>query len=181
MVYVFLADGFEEVEAFTPVDYMRRAGIDVVTVGVGSLQIKGAHGITVICDKTEIDIAYDDGIQGIVLPGGMPGTLNLERSSVVQNFIDFCSKNGKMIAAICAAPSVLGHKNLLNCKKAVCFPGFENDLYGAVIEDCFSVTDGNIITAKGAGSASEFAFDIIKYLVSAEKASEIKSTVQTCY
>lgn len=181
MIYVFFADGFEEVEALTPVDYLRRAGVNVVTVGVGSLRITGAHGITVICDKSDSDISVEDNIQGIILPGGMPGTVNLENSPVVQKFIDFCSENAKMIAAICAAPSVLGHKNLLNGKKAVCFPGFEKELYGADIADSFSVSDGNIITAKGAGAASEFAFDIISYLVSSEKASEIKSTVQTCY
>lgn len=181
MVYVFFADGFEEVEALTPVDYMRRAGIDVVTLGVGGKFIRGAHGITIECDDIIENTAVTSKLQGIVLPGGMPGTLNLENSSYVQNFIDFCVENDKMVAAICAAPSVLGHKNILSGKKAVCFPGFEKDLYGAEIADAFSVTDGNIITAKGAGSASEFAFDIIRYLVSCEKAIEIKKTVQTCY
>ena len=181
MIYVFFADGFEEVEALTPVDYLRRAGVDVVTVGVGGLQIKGAHGITVVCDTQQESINVDDSLEGIILPGGMPGTVNLENSHVVQKFIDYCAEKGKLLAAICAAPSVLGHKNLLKGRKAVCFPGFENDLYGAEIVDAFSVVDGNFITAKGAGSASEFAFDIIAYLVSREKAHEIKNTVQTCY
>lgn len=181
MVYVFLADGFEEVEALTPVDYLRRAGVEVVTVGVGGLQIKGAHGITVVCDTQQDSLTADASLEGIVLPGGMPGTLNLENSSVVQEFITYCADNGKMLAAICAAPSVLGHRNLLEGRKAVCFPGFEKDLYGAHVESAYSVTDGNFITAKGAGSASEFAFDIIAYLVSEDKAQEIKNTVQTCY
>ncbi len=181
MVYVFLADGFEEVEALTPVDYLRRAGIEVITVGVGSLEIKGAHGITVVCDKEQESVDSDASLEGIILPGGMPGTINLENSWVVQGFIDYCTDHGMMIAAICAAPSVLGHKNLLDGKEAVCFPGFEKDLYGAVISDKYAVTDGNIITAKGAGSASEFAFEIIRYLCSDEKAQEIKATVQTCY
>lgn len=181
MIYVFFADGFEEVEAFTPVDYLRRAGVEVITVGVGGLQIKGAHGITVVCDTQQESVSPDDSLEGIILPGGMPGTINLENSAVVQKFIDYCSDNGKLLAAICAAPSVLGHKNLLDGRRAVCFPGFEKDLYGAEIVDAFSVTDGNIITAKGAGSASEFAFDLIAYLVSREKAQEIKNTVQTCY
>ncbi len=181
MVYVFFADGFEEVEALTPVDYLRRAGIDVVTVGVGGRNICGAHSITVVCDEVIENITPDEKIQGIVLPGGMPGTLNLENSPEVQKFIDFCSDKNMMIAAICAAPSVLGHKNLLNGRKAVCFPGFEKDLYGAEVSAEYSVVDGNIITAKGAGSASEFAFDIIRYLISDEKADEIKNTVQTCY
>ena len=181
MVYVFFADGFEEVEALTPVDYMRRAGIDVVTSGVGSKNIRGAHNITIECDDVIENAVISENLEGIVLPGGMPGTLNLENSPVVQEFIDFCVQNNKMVAAICAAPSILGHKNILKGKKAVCFPGFEKDLYGAEIADAFSVTDANIITAKGAGAASEFAFDIIRYLVSDEKAEEIKKTVQTCY
>lgn len=181
MVYVFLADGFEEVEALTPVDYLRRAGVEVVTVGVGGLQIKGAHGITVVCDTQQDSITADASLEGIVLPGGMPGTINLENSSVVQEFITYCADNGKMLAAICAAPSVLGHRNLLEGRRAVCFPGFEKDLYGADVKSAYSVTDGNFITAKGAGSAPEFAFDIIAYLVSEDKAQEIKNTVQTCY
>ncbi len=181
MIYTFFANGFEEVEAITPVDYLRRAGIDVVTVGVGSAEITGAHGIVMKCDMTASDISSFDNTQGIILPGGMPGTLNLENNETVQNFIDFCADNNKMIAAICAAPSVLGHKGLLDGKNATCFPGFENDLGSAVLSDKFAVRDGNIITAKGAGAASEFAFEIIAYLISREKADEIKNTVQTCY
>ncbi len=180
MVYVFLANGFEEVEAITPIDYLRRADIQVVTVGVTGKSVTGAHNITVLCDveADEIDISK---VQGIVLPGGMPGTLNLENSAVVQSAIDYCVENGLLISAICAAPSILGHKNLLKNKNAVCFPGFESELYGANITDDFAVTDGNIITAKGAGSASEFAYEIIKYLRDDETAAKIKSTVQSCY
>lgn len=180
MIYVFLADGFEEVEAITPIDYLRRAGADVVTVGVGGKNITGAHKITLACDMTsdEIDITK---AQGVILPGGMPGTMNLENSEKVQNAIDYCSENSLLLAAICAAPSILGHKNILDGKKAVCFPGFEKDLYGADIAEGFAVTDGNIISAKGAGAASEFAFEIIKYLYGKTKADEIRSTVQTCY
>lgn len=180
MVYVFLADGFEEVEAITPIDYLRRADIDVVTVGVTGSSVTGAHNITVKCDVNvdEIDITK---AQGVVLPGGMPGTLNLEKSETVQDAIDYCVKNNLLISAICAAPSILGHKNLLENKNAVCFPGFESELYGAKIADGFAVTDSNIITAKGAGAASEFAFEIIKYLCDDEVAAKIKATVQTCY
>lgn len=181
MIYVFLADGFEEVEALTPVDYVRRAGKQVVTVGVTGKTVTGAHEIPVVCDMSidDFNINIDD--EGIILPGGMPGTINLENSEKVQSAIDFCSENNKMIAAICAAPSILGHKNLLDGKNAICFPGFEDELYGAIISDKYAVADGNIITAKGAGSASEFSFEIIRYLCSEEKAQEIKKTVQTCY
>ncbi|MBQ8210880.1 MAG: DJ-1/PfpI family protein [Clostridia bacterium] len=180
MVYVFLADGFEEVEAVTPIDYLRRADIEVITVGVTGKTVTGAHNISVLCDISvdEIDISKAD---GIILPGGMPGTLNLENSAEVQSSIDYCNKNGLLIAAICAAPSVLGHKNILQGKKAVCFPGFESELHGADVTSDFAVTDGNIITAKGAGSASEFAFEIIKYFRDEQTALQIKSVVQTCY
>ncbi len=180
MIYEFFADGFEEVEAITPLDYLRRAGIDVFSVGVGKKSVKGAHGIIVECDIASDDVIFNKETDGIILPGGMPGTINLENDCTVQSAIDFCAENNKMIAAICAAPSILGHKNLLHNKKAVCFPGFEKDLYCAKICDEFAVTDANFITAKGAGSACEFAFKIIEYLVSQEKANEIKESVMTC-
>ena len=181
MIYTFFANGFEEVEAITPVDYLKRAGIDVVTVGVGSTDIVGTHGIVLKCDIQDSELSSFGDTDGIILPGGMPGTINLENNTTVQNFIDYCADNGKMIAAICAAPSVLGHKGLLDNKNATCFPGFESELGNAVVSDKFAVRDGNIITAKGAGAASEFAFEIIAYLDSREKADSIRKTVQTCY
>ncbi len=181
MVYVFLAEGFEEVEALTPIDYLRRAGIKTVTVGVTGKTVIGAHNIPIISDILADEIKLTDDLDGVVLPGGSLGTRNLEKSPEVQSAIDFCVKNNKLLAAICAAPSVLGHKNLLNGREAICFPGFESELYGAKISEKYAVTDGNVITAKGAGSASEFAFEIITYLISREKANEIKSTIQCCY
>ncbi len=181
MILAFFADGFEEVEAITPVDYLRRAGVEVETVAVRNITVKGAHGISIVCDKTTDDINDFNGIDGIILPGGMPGTLNLENNETVQTAIEYCIENKKLVAAICAAPSILGHKNLLDGKNAVCFPGFEKDLGNAILSDAFAVRDGNIITAKGAGSASDFAFEIIAYLCSREKADEVRATVQTCY
>lgn len=181
MVYMFFADGFEEVEAITPLDYLRRAGVEVLTVGVTGKTVTGAHNIQLVCDITADELSLTDDIDGIILPGGMPGTLNLEKSETVQSAIDFCAEKNKLICAICAAPSILGHKNLLVNKKAVCFPGFEKDLNGAVLTDSFAVTDSNIITAKGAGSASEFAFEIIAYLCGRNAAENIKAAVQTCY
>lgn len=181
MIYVFLAEGFEEVEALTPVDYLRRAGIEVVTVGVTGKTVTGAHNIPVVADIECNDVVLDKKVQGVILPGGMPGTLNLENSVAVQKAVDFASENGLMLAAICAAPSVLGHRDLLEGKKAVCFPGFEKDLYGAEIYDGYCVTDGNIITAKGAGAAADFSFAIIAYLDSSETAEKIKLSVQTSY
>ena len=115
MVYVFLAKGFEELEALAPVDVLRRAGVQVKTVGVTGKRVSGSHGISVNCDIT-IDEAVFDELDGIILPGGLPGTTNLEADETVNKFIDFAADNGKVIGAICAAPMILGHKGLLRGK-----------------------------------------------------------------
>ncbi len=156
MIYVFLAKGFEELEALTPVDVLRRAGVEVKTVGVTGKQVRGSHGISVSCDLV-IDDAVFDNLDGIILPGGMPGTVNLEKDNKVNEFIDYASENGKIIGAICAAPSILGHKGLLQGKNAVCFTGFEKELTGAHVLDRPAVRDGNIVTSWGAGGAMDFA------------------------
>ena len=114
MVYLFLADGFEEIEALTVVDLCRRSGIEIKTVGIGREAIRGSHGILVQSDMADKDFKIDEKPEMIILPGGMPGTKNLEASETVQNAIDYCVKNNIYVAAICAAPSVLGHKGLLN-------------------------------------------------------------------
>ena len=160
MFYLFLADGFEECEALVPLDILRRADIEVKTVGIGGNTVVGAHGISVNCDTLAKDLSTDN-LNGIILPGGMPGTINLENDKTVQSFIDYCADNNLLICAICAAPSILGHKNLLNGKKATCFPGFEKDLLGATVCNQSVVRDGNIITSYGAGAAFEFGFEIL--------------------
>ena len=160
MFYVFLANGFEECEALAPVDILRRADIAVKTVGVGGKTIIGSHGISVNCDTDNLNLTTD-GLEGIILPGGMPGTLNLEKDDTVQKFIDYSACNNLLICAICAAPSILGHKNLLNGKTATCFPGFEKELLGATLSPDPVVRDGNIITAHGAGAAFDFGFEIL--------------------
>lgn len=175
---MFFAEGFEEVEAVATLDVIRRAGIEIESVGIGSSQITGSHNITVICDKTDCDIAADDSLTGIILPGGMPGTTNLMNSETVNDFIDFCVKKELLICAICAAPMILGRKNLLvNCN-AVCFPGFENELVGAKISDHFVCRDGNIITAKGMGSAVNFGLEIVAAIKGKSVANELKATLQ---
>ena len=155
MFYVFLAEGFEETEALAPVDVMRRAKLDVKTVGVTGECVTSSHGVPVKADIT-IDSIDLDGVQGVVLPGGMPGTLNLEANEKVLEAVKYSCENGKIVAAICAAPSILGHLGILDGKKATCFPGFEKELKGADYTGTHTVTDGNIITAKGAGCAIEF-------------------------
>lgn len=177
MIYVFLADGFEECEAIAPIDILRRAGFEVKTVGIGSKNITGSHGITVTTDIEESNTSTEN-LEAVVLPGGMPGTLNLEKSDTVQKFIDFAAQNNIITAAICAAPSILGHKNLLNGKKATCFTGFEKDLYGAEISDSPCVTDGNFITAYGAGAAFEFGFAIVAALSGKTFAENLKKQMR---
>ena len=149
MIYVFLAHGFEEIEALATVDILRRAELDVKTVGIGSSSINGAHGITVVADMQDKDVITAN-ISGIVLPGGMPGTLNLEKSPIVKACINYCVDNDLYIGAICAAPSILGHMNILQGKNAVCFPGFEEQLAGANVLNMSTVTDNKIVTGKGA-------------------------------
>ncbi len=179
MLYIFLADGFEEIEALAPVDVLRRAGLTVKTVGVGGDMITGSHGITVKCDLTSYNITISDDLQGVILPGGMPGTVNLEKNSTVQSFIDFAYENGKLVCAICAAPSILGHKGILNGKEATCFPGFETELDGARLSPKYVVRDGNVITARGMGVAVDFGLEIVSAILGSVKADEIKGNIQS--
>lgn len=178
MIYCFLADGFEEMEALCPVDILRRAEKDVTIVGVGEQVIVGSHQIPVVADINAAEIVLDDSLEMIILPGGMPGTLNLEKNCYVQKAIDFCAEKNKFIGAICAAPSVLGHKGLLENKEAICFPGFEEQLTGAVISDAYVVQDGNIITAKGAGVAQEFGLKLVEALCGENRAASLKKSLQ---
>lgn len=180
MVYIFLAEGFEELEALSPVDVLRRAEIPVTTVGIGGRTVTGSHGIPVTCDvAAEESSAFDD-MEMMILPGGMPGTVNLENSPVVQKALDQAAEKGLWIGAICAAPSVLGHKGLLRGRRAVCFPGFENTLDGAVLSEAEESVciDGKIVTAKGAGAALEFALALVRCLKGEAAAQKIKETMQ---
>lgn len=178
MLYMFFADGFEEVEAVATLDVIRRAGIEIESVGVDNTIITGSHNIKVVCDKTIADISVNDSLTGIILPGGMPGTTNLMNCNAVNEFIDFCAENKLLICAICAAPMILGRKNLLNGRNAVCFPGFEEELMGAEISDKFVCRDGNFITAKGMGSAVNFGIEIVAALKGGDVAEELKATLQ---
>ena len=178
MIYVFLADGFEEIEALTPVDLLRRAGAEVLTVSVYDRQsVKGAHGIDVAAD-TVIDRIDPDGADIIVLPGGMPGTVNLLECSKLMKIVDDQNANGKRIAAICAAPArILGSKGLLKGKTATCYPGMENLMDGATPVTKTVVTDGNITTSRGLGTAVDFACELITLVCGKERSDEIRSSV----
>ena len=178
MVYCFLADGFEETEAIAPVDMLRRAGVTVKTVGIGKSVITGSHGLSVICDLTDSEVRLTDELDGVILPGGMPGTLNLDASQAVHSAVDFAVSHQKLVCAICAAPSILGRKGLLSGKKAISLPGFEKELEGAIISKDPVVKDGVFITAKGAGVAFDFGLEIVAALVSRAKSDEIRSSIQ---
>lgn len=177
MIPVFLANGFEEIEALATVDILRRAGVEVVTVGVGGKMPMGAHGMAVCADMTENQLNIN-AIDGVVLPGGMPGTTNLEASAVVQEAVAYAVNRELPVAAICAAPSILGHGGYLSGKKATCYPGFESDLTDAIVVNEGVVVDGNFITASGAGVAVDFALQLVQYLVSDEMADSIRRGIQ---
>lgn len=178
MVYCFLADGFEEMEAIAPIDILRRADISVTTVGVTGKTVNGRHGIDVTADISIDELDDDAVIEAVILPGGLPGAENLENSPEVQRMIDKALDFGAYICAICAAPQILGHKGLLDGKCAIAYPGFEKELKGAVISDEFVVTDGNFITAKGAGVALEFGLEIVSVLKGKALSDNIRASIQ---
>ena len=168
MIYVFLANGFEEIEAVTVIDILRRAELEVQTIGVGTKTPTGSHGIQIHADLSEEEASFVN-LEMMVLPGGMPGTLNLEKSRIVQSFLDFCAENKKYIAAICAAPSILGKRGLLRGKKASCYMGFEDFLEGAILsQDAVCVSD-RIITSRGAGTAMDFGLALVSLLCGEER------------
>lgn len=183
MTFVFFAEGFEEIEALTVVDILRRAGQKVTTVGVGGTTIRGAHGIPVVCDAREEEVSPDN-LEMVVIPGGMPGVSNLEKSPVVKRFIEAAASQNAYLAAICAGPSLLGKMGLLQGKKAVCYPGFEQELTGAVLTSEYVEQDGRIITAKGPGVSMEFALRLAELLSNASSSQpasnfeEIKAGLQ---
>jgi 4-methyl-5(b-hydroxyethyl)-thiazole monophosphate biosynthesis len=174
---VFLADGFEEVEAVTPIDFLRRAGVDVVTVAVGEAKtVAGSHGVQVVADMT---VAEAGGLShdAVILPGGMPGSANLAASGRVGAIVRAAVLKGKLVAAICAAPAVvLAPLGILAGKKFTCFPGMEKDVTGAKWAADDVAVDGTVITSRGAGTAALFALAVIEYLLGREAAEKIGKT-----
>ena len=178
MIYLFLANGFEEIEALCPLDLLRRAGLQVTTVGIGGDLIKGSHGIAVQADMP--DTMYRDSKpEMIILPGGMPGSKNLDESRIVDSALRAAASSGGYLAAICAAPMVLGKRGYLEGKTATCFPGFEEHLKGATLapDGVRVVTDGNIITAAGMGVALEFGLALVRVLKGNDAAEDLRRTV----
>ena len=169
---IFLADGFEEVEALTPADYLRRAGLEVILAGVGTMQPTGAHGVTISAD---IDAAeLPDELDGVVLPGGMPGAANLAASGVVEEHCRRVMESGGLTAAICAAPALaFGAFGLIEGRRFTCYPGFETEVSGGHFTDERVVADGDMITSRGPGTAGEFAVAVIRRLLGDEAADRV--------
>lgn len=173
-----MADGFEEVEGLTVVDLLRRAGIECETVSVtGKRTVTSSHNITLYADRLFEDGSLADADM-LVLPGGMPGTLNLLSHEGLKKLLCSCAADGRYIAAICAAPSVLGAHGLLAGKKATCYPGFEEKLTGAVCSANKVVRDGNIITSRGLGTAIDFALTLVSLLAGQETADQVAASIQ---
>ena len=176
MIYMFLANGFEEVEALCPLDLLRRAGLEVTTVGVGGEMIVGSHGIAVQADIPEA-LYRDSSPEMIILPGGMPGTRHLDESRTVDTALRVAANKGAYLAAICAAPMVLGKRGYLEGKRAICFPGFEEYLTGATVAEERVVRDGKVITAAGMGVALEFGLALVAALKGQETADDLRRAV----
>lgn len=176
-VLIFLADGFEEVEALTVVDLLRRADIDITTVSIeDTMTVTGRSNITVEADKLIDDVDFDSA-DTIVLPGGMPGTKNLAACKVLMNHVDKYAEHGKRLCAICAAPTVYGKCGLLKGKRACCYPGMEQDLLDAVVTYDPVTVDGNFITSRGAGTAIDFALAIIEQIKGRNIAENISKSI----
>lgn len=178
-VVLIVAPGFEEVEAVTPMDFLRRAGIEVFTAGLTSREVTGSHGITLLCDGTLAEAPKNP--DGVVIPGGMPGAANIAENAEAVRLIRGVYDGGGLVAAICAAPAVvLGGTGILSGRRATCYPGF-HDRLGQDVQHASDriVRDGNIVTSQGPGTAAEFAVEIIRYFLGDEAAEKIHtSTLQ---
>ena len=176
-IIVHLADGFEEVEAVTIVDVLRRAGLDVIIVSVsGKLLVRGSHHIEIKADALFEDVDYTHG-KMIILPGGMPGAKNLNGHEGLRSEILNYNKSNKFLAAICAAPLVFGNLGILTGKRAVCYPGFEAQLAGAEISDAPYMVDEHIITGRGVGAALKFSLEIVRILTGEKQATQLRKNL----
>ena len=175
-VVIFIADGTEEVEALTPVDILRRAGAEVTVAGVGGMTLTGSHGIRIIADVSAGEINGEE-YDMVILPGGMPGTKHLDASPAVERCLASVSARGGLLAAICAAPMILGRLGYLVGKSAVCYPGFESHLAGATLSEKKVCRDGTVITAVGAGAAMEFALTLVEALFGGRTEEQVRRSV----
>jgi 4-methyl-5(b-hydroxyethyl)-thiazole monophosphate biosynthesis len=178
-VYEFLADGFEEIEGLAPVDILRRGGVDIKTVSItGRDFVETSHGVTIKADMKFGDIRNFDDVDMMLLPGGMPGSTNLNNHSALKEVLMEQNKKGKRIGAICAAPMVLGGLGLLDGRKATCSPGFQKYLTGAEYTAELFQIDGNIITGEGPAATLPYAYKILSFFVGAKASEELQMKMQ---
>ena len=176
-LYIHLAEGFEEIEAVTIIDVLRRAGLNVISVSVtGNRMVKGSHNIEMKADLLFDEVDFTSG-EMIILPGGMPGSKNLNEHAGLKRQILEYQKSGKYLAAICAAPIVFGNLGILNGKRAVCYPGYEAHLTGADVQSNSYIVDNNIITGRGVGAALNFSLEIVRILVGEERALQLRKAM----
>lgn len=177
-IVLFLAEGFEEVEAVTPADFLRRSGIELILAGVTGKTVTGAQGIKIECDLEVSQLTGD--LDGVIIPGGMPGASNIAKDEKTVGIIAAALDSGAMVAAICAAPAVvLGSKGLIKGKKFTCYPGFETTFSGSIFLEDRVVIDGNLITSRGPGTAAEFSETLVEYLCGKDQRDKIHSgTIQ---
>ena len=174
---IFFATGYEEIEALTVVDILRRAGEEITMVSVtDERRVTSSHGVEVTMDKTLSEVNFDE-TDVIVLPGGMPGTKNLEACGALMAQVDAFVKDGRTVAAICAAPSIFGHRGILKGRRACCYPGMEAHLEGAEVTAGPVEIADNVITSRGMGTAMDFALAIVEVLCGKEKAQEMAEAV----
>lgn len=172
-ILIPLADGLEEIEAITNIDVLRRAGIEVITAGLNDLEVTGAHDIVIKADRL-IDEVRAEEFDGIILPGGMPGSTNLRNNDKVIKLVQKLNTDGKLVAAICAAPIALEKAGVIRNRKATSYPGFDREMVSCDYLEERVVVDGNLITGRGPGVALEFAITVVQYLLGEEKAAELK-------
>lgn len=175
-ILIPLASGFEEIEAITNIDVLRRAGLEVLTAGIGGTEIEGDHGIKIKTDTTIEEVKAED-LKAVVLPGGMPGAANLKANSELLQLIKELYAEAKLCAAICAAPIVLEKAGILVEKQATSYPGFDKELNSANYSQERVVIDDNIITGRGPGVAMEFAMTIVEYLIDEETKRELQKSM----
>ena len=176
MVYLLLADGFEEAEALVTADLLRRGGVELSLVGLDSLTVTGAHGITVTADCLLSQAGEE--LEMLILPGGMGGVENIMMNLFAQAYIQKAGEQGAYVAAICAAPTILAHLCMLDRRKAVCYPGMEDRMYSAVIQKGAPVVvDGRMITGEAAGSVFDFALKLVEVLKGRETARQVRESV----
>ncbi len=178
MVFVFLAEGCEEIEALTPVDILRRGGVEVTTVGIGGRSICSSHGVTILADISDREMELGSQLEGIVLPGGMPGTTNLLESETVAAAISFCLERELLIGAICAAPTVLKARGALEGRVATAHPSFSHKLEQN-FADAQVVKDGRIITGRAMGASNRFSLLLLETLKDRDTADKVAKAI--CY